>query len=165
MSVRLLHKIRITHFRVASSLCFKGNNFTDLFYSHANKTHFHNKGFALSLVLKARVSETRKWPISTVSSGLTKKLCFCSWLAQGLSARSFFSFARFIVNAVHFLFFFSFLCHYVPLRWSFWWRKNNYNYNFLLISRLFCIDFFRIARFANFLPTVLKTWTPCKCCK
>ena len=25
------------------------------FYSHVNKTHFHNKGFALSLVLKAKV--------------------------------------------------------------------------------------------------------------
>ena len=33
-----------------------------IFYSHANKTHFHNKGFALSLVYKRRVSGTRKWP-------------------------------------------------------------------------------------------------------
>ena len=33
-----------------------------IFYSHANKTHFHNKGFALSLVYKRRVSRTRKWP-------------------------------------------------------------------------------------------------------
>ena len=30
---------------------------------YANKTHFHNKGFALSLVLKVRFFETRKWPI------------------------------------------------------------------------------------------------------
>ena len=29
----------------------------------ANKTHFHNKGFALSLVLKVRFFGTRKWPI------------------------------------------------------------------------------------------------------
>ena len=28
-----------------------------IFYSHANKTHFHKKGFALSLVLKVRVLE------------------------------------------------------------------------------------------------------------
>ena len=34
-----------------------------IIYSHANKTHFHQKGFALSLVLKDRVFGTRKWPI------------------------------------------------------------------------------------------------------
>ena len=34
-----------------------------IFHSHANKTHFHNKGFVLSLVLKVRVFVTRKWPI------------------------------------------------------------------------------------------------------
>ena len=33
------------------------------FYYHANKTHFHNKGFALGLVLRVRVFGTRKWPI------------------------------------------------------------------------------------------------------
>ena len=32
-------------------------------YSHANKAHFHMKGFALSLVLKVRVFGIRKWPI------------------------------------------------------------------------------------------------------
>ena len=32
-------------------------------YSHANKTHFHNTGFALSLVLKVRCFGTRQWPI------------------------------------------------------------------------------------------------------
>ena len=30
-----------------------------------NKIHFHNKGFALCLVLKVRFFGTRKWPIST----------------------------------------------------------------------------------------------------
>ena len=35
-----------------------------IFYSHANKTHFHNKGFALGLILKVRVFRTRKWPIN-----------------------------------------------------------------------------------------------------
>ena len=33
--------------------------------SHANKTHFHKKGFAVSFVLKVRVFGTRKWPIRT----------------------------------------------------------------------------------------------------
>ena len=31
-----------------------------IFYSHTNKTHFHKKGFALSLVLKVRIVGTRK---------------------------------------------------------------------------------------------------------
>ena len=47
-------------------------NFNDYYYhywydffsfSHVSKNHFHNKGFALSLVLKARDFLTRKWPI------------------------------------------------------------------------------------------------------
>ena len=34
------------------------------FYSHANKIHFRNEGFALSLVLKVTVfGSFRKWPI------------------------------------------------------------------------------------------------------
>ena len=32
-------------------------------YSYANKTRFHKKGCALSLVLKVRVFGTRKWII------------------------------------------------------------------------------------------------------
>ena len=32
------------------------------FHSHANKTHFHKKGCAPSLILKVRVFGTRKWP-------------------------------------------------------------------------------------------------------
>ena len=34
-----------------------------IFNYDANKTHFHNKGFALSLVLKVKFFGTRKWPI------------------------------------------------------------------------------------------------------
>ena len=34
-----------------------------IFDSHANKTHFHKKCSALTLVLKVRVSRTQKWPI------------------------------------------------------------------------------------------------------
>ena len=36
-----------------------------IFNYYANKTHFHNKGFALSLVLKVRFFGTQKWPIVT----------------------------------------------------------------------------------------------------
>ena len=35
-----------------------------IFHSHANKTHFHKKGCAPSLILKVRIFATRKWPIS-----------------------------------------------------------------------------------------------------
>ena len=34
------------------------------FRSHANNTHFHEKGFALRLVLKVRVFGNWKWPIA-----------------------------------------------------------------------------------------------------
>ena len=43
----------------------------DISYSHVYKPNFHNKGFALSLVLKARVFGTRKWPIRT--KGVSEK--------------------------------------------------------------------------------------------
>ena len=33
-----------------------------IFYSHANKTYFHHKGFAVSLVLKVRVFGACKGP-------------------------------------------------------------------------------------------------------
>ena len=33
-----------------------------IFYSHANKTPFHEKSGALGLILKVRVFGTRKWP-------------------------------------------------------------------------------------------------------
>ena len=38
----------------------------------ANKTHFHNKGFALSLVLKVKLFGTRKWPIKFKLKFLTQ---------------------------------------------------------------------------------------------
>ena len=37
-----------------------------IFHSRANKTHFHKKGCAPSLILKVRVFGTRKWPIDNV---------------------------------------------------------------------------------------------------
>ena len=45
-----------------------------IFNYDANKIHFHNKGFALSLVLKVRFFGTRKWPIKIGSiSSLNRK--------------------------------------------------------------------------------------------
>ena len=49
-----------------------------IFHSYANKTHFHKKGFALGLMLKLRVSGTRKWPIASV--GITSLHPFTSAL-------------------------------------------------------------------------------------
>ena len=40
-----------------------------IFNYDANKTHFHNKGFALSLVLKVRFFGTQKWPIRSTMAG------------------------------------------------------------------------------------------------
>ena len=37
-----------------------------IFHSHANKTHFHKKDCAPSVILKVRVFGTRKWPIFTL---------------------------------------------------------------------------------------------------
>jgi len=66
-------------FRVAPSLRFKARQsakpllwFFFLFYTHANKTHFHKKGFALSLVLKVRVFGVRKQPRSQGLSSPTR---------------------------------------------------------------------------------------------
>ena len=49
-----------------------------IFYSHANKTHFHKKSYALGLTLKVRVFETRKWPVvlNSTNSDITFLLCF-----------------------------------------------------------------------------------------
>ena len=44
-----------------------------IFHSHANKTHFHKKGCAPSLILKVRVFGTRKWPIINVNSDVFGK--------------------------------------------------------------------------------------------
>ena len=56
-------KRSIDHFQVALSLCFKCETI-DLkkdFYSHANETTFHKRGFVLSVVFKVRVFGTREW--------------------------------------------------------------------------------------------------------
>ena len=51
-----------------------------IFNYDANKTHFHNKGFALSLVLKVRFYGTRKWRI---------QIHFSSGIISLLSSREF----------------------------------------------------------------------------
>ena len=51
-----------------------------IFNYHANKTYFHNKGFALSLVLKVRFFGTRKWPIEVKRTG---------WSSIGFDYRMF----------------------------------------------------------------------------
>ena len=60
----ILTALNIGHFRVDPSLeakC-KAYNRRIFFKSHANKSHFCYKGFALSQVLKMRVFGTRKGP-------------------------------------------------------------------------------------------------------
>ena len=52
---------RSENFAVAPNFCFKAGLAVKplemTFHSHANNTHYHNKGFALNLVLKGRVLE------------------------------------------------------------------------------------------------------------
>ena len=51
-----------------------------IFNYDANKTHFHNKGFALGLVLRVRFFGTRKWAIYLVSENSLVRCCFESFL-------------------------------------------------------------------------------------
>ena len=69
VSWNLLKVMAIAHFWVVSSLCFKARLrpkplIRKWFFPHARKNRFHNKGFALGLILKVRVFGTRKWPIN-----------------------------------------------------------------------------------------------------
>ena len=47
-----------------------------IFNYDANKTHFYNKGFALSLVLKVKFFGTRKWPIFNDYGGFFSFIVF-----------------------------------------------------------------------------------------
>ena len=47
-----------------------------IFHYDANKTHFRNKSFALSLVLKVRFFGTLKWPTDNRFSGHFRKKLF-----------------------------------------------------------------------------------------
>ena len=69
--------ISVGHSTSCPRLCFKARQIAKPLirkcYSHANKTHFHKKGFALSLVLKVRVFGTRYWFIQNVVSEGTQQ--------------------------------------------------------------------------------------------
>ena len=57
-----------------------------IFYSHADKTHYHQKSFALSLVLKVREFGTRKWPNNKIKlRGLAALLCFSFFFDLSIS--------------------------------------------------------------------------------
>ena len=53
-----------------------------VFYRYANKTHFHKKGCAASLILKARVFGSRKWPIRLEKDVLYRFLFFFFFSTQ-----------------------------------------------------------------------------------
>ena len=70
--VRLLCSICFVRFfcfilcPIFCSFCFSDVSAFDMpmiFHSHASKAHFHQKGWALDLILKVMVFGTRKWPI------------------------------------------------------------------------------------------------------
>ena len=71
--------ISIGHFRVPKKSHFQSEakceaiDMKMIFNYDANKTHFHNKGFALSLVLKVRFFGTRKWPIGYPKAFFSKR--------------------------------------------------------------------------------------------
>ena len=51
-----------------------------IFHSHANKTHFIQKGCTLGLILKVRVFETRRWSIKlnqVLSANTTARCSMC----------------------------------------------------------------------------------------
>ena len=55
-------------------------------YSHADKTHFHQKSFALSLLLKVREFGTRKWPNNKIKlRGLAALFCFSFFFDLSIS--------------------------------------------------------------------------------
>ena len=43
-----------------------------IFHSRANKTHFHQKGCALGLILKVRLFGTQKWPTALLAKSVCK---------------------------------------------------------------------------------------------
>ena len=50
-----------------------------IFNYDANKTHFHNKDFALRLVLKVRFFGTWKWPIGSIGARLKSASTINDW--------------------------------------------------------------------------------------
>ena len=75
-----LHIYIIGQFRVSSSLCLseakcEAIDIKMIFYSHANKTHVHNKCFVLNLVLKVGVFGTWKWSFLTRKTTISIYYC------------------------------------------------------------------------------------------
>ena len=60
---------QLAHFRVPPGHLYQNEvkfwafDIEMMFYSQANTTHFHKKDYALGLILKVRIFETRKWAI------------------------------------------------------------------------------------------------------
>ena len=68
-------------FHDCPNLFTKRRKVQSVYYSHANETHFHKKGFALhSLVLKVRVFGTRKW-LTTSYKVLSTCIAFVSLIS------------------------------------------------------------------------------------
>ena len=66
-----------------------------IFHSRANKTHFHNKGCVLTLILKERVFGIRKWSILLmffVRGFVPVRLLFSSCIAVLYLAKGLFFF-------------------------------------------------------------------------
>ena len=71
----LLFMLRaIAIFELHQATICKAIDMKMFFFSHGNRTHFHNKGFAHSLVLKVRVFGTQNAPFKTSGSHLAR-LC------------------------------------------------------------------------------------------
>ena len=109
-----------------------------IFHSQANKTHFHKKGCAPSLILKVRIFGARKWPIE-----LWQPVCHTG-KATG-SAKVFLCtlFFRFV------LFLFCFL-HTLHVCWvkspskacvTTWQQKQKVKWLFFLILISVCVFF------------------------
>ena len=72
-----------------------------IFCSHANKAHFHKKGLAVSLILKVRVSGTRKWPIIAKTYSDYHELREQACLFQVYTLMKFDSYPRFLKSDVY----------------------------------------------------------------
>ena len=78
MWIKLIKAIKFQKSRPLSS-CPKPLFSSEAKCSHTNKTHFHEKGFALSLVLKVRGFGTQKWLIWLLSIRCFSYFCQSLW--------------------------------------------------------------------------------------
>ena len=75
-----------------------------IFYSHANKTHFHIKGFALSLVWKVRVFKTRKWSIDRRRRNLILVTRSLALVVMSMHMSLFFEYKSLVISSIIFVF-------------------------------------------------------------